>query len=224
MKNKNNNKISRSKIELFMECQRCFWLEAKYNIKRPETISGGYIGQNYDPILKRVFDEHRQNSTKPKEIEEKELDLFPDLEKIKIWRGKGVEFYHHEHKLTYYGKIDDLLITKEKLLVPFDFKTTLSKNFQIYESYKRQLEIYGYLLQKQNEPVSNLGALYVIKIEITENFEKIEERDLLIIENLEYEKYDEILENLKEVYYSDKEPDPHPACPFCYYFEKRKLL
>jgi len=28
-----NNKISRSQIELFIDCQRCFWLDVKFKIK-----------------------------------------------------------------------------------------------------------------------------------------------------------------------------------------------
>jgi CRISPR/Cas system-associated exonuclease Cas4 (RecB family) len=229
---KRNNKISRSKIELFIDCPRCFWLEVKHNIKRPESITGGFIGQKYDPLIKNEFDNYRQTGLKPEKLKELELELFDDYEKLKVWRSKGVEFYHQEHNFVYWGKIDELLIDKNGNLVPFDFKTTLSKNFQIHESYKRQLEIYGYLLLKNGESVANYGAFYVIKIDVIKELENlhkretliIEERDIVLVENLDYKKYDEILENLKEVYYSEKEPEPNPECPFCNYFEKRKLL
>jgi hypothetical protein len=29
-------KVSRSKIELFMQCPRCFWLDVRLKIKRPD--------------------------------------------------------------------------------------------------------------------------------------------------------------------------------------------
>lgn len=227
---KSKIKISRSKIELFVECPRCFWLEMKHNIKRPEVFAGGFIGQKYDPLIKNEFDVHRQNLTKPDRLEELELNLFDDFEKLKSWRNKGIEFYHQEHNFVYYGKIDELLIDKDGNFVPFDFKTTLSKNFQIYESYKRQLEIYGYLFLKNGHQVANYGAFYVVKIDIVKDFQNLnkyetvimEEKDVVIVENLDYSKYDEILENLKEVYYSDKAPDPYPDCSFCNYFEKRR--
>ncbi|MCM8811364.1 MAG: hypothetical protein NC917_06965, partial [Candidatus Omnitrophica bacterium] len=104
--------------------------------------------------------------------------------------------------------------------------------FQIYDSYKRQLEIYGYLLLKNEHQVANYGALYVVKIDIIEETKNsknnevliTKEKDVVLIENLDYEKYDEILENLKEVYYSETPPDSHPNCVFCDYFEKRKAL
>lgn len=208
-------KISRSKIELFLDCPRCFWLEVRHKIKRPEKFSGGYLGSKYDPFLKKIFDDYRKQNKKPKELEEFNFDLYKNYEKLEIWRKKGIEYLHPRHKIVYYGEIDDLLVKEEKYLIPFDFKTTLSKEFQIYESYKRQLEIYGYLLKKQGEEVLNLGAFYVIKVDINENFEKIEERKLIVIENLNYDIYDEILENLKETYFSQKEPEPKENCPFC---------
>jgi hypothetical protein len=209
-----NNKISRSQIELFIDCPRCFWLDVKFKIKRPEKISGGYIGSKYDPLLKNYFDKHREINKTPKEIENHNLSLFSDLETLKIWRGRGIEYFHEKHNITYYGKIDDILV-KDEYLIPFDFKTTTSKNFQIYEEYKRQLEIYGYLLKKNNYPVLDIGIFYVVKIDINENFEKIEEREIVKIENLNYEIYDEILENLIKVYRSEEEPEPNSNCEFC---------
>jgi hypothetical protein len=209
-----NNKISRSQIELFIDCPRCFWLDVRFKIKRPEKFSGGYIGSKYDPLLKNYFDKHREKNKTPEEIEKHNLSLFSDFETLKVWRGKGIEYFHERHNVIYYGKIDDLL-TKDEYLVPFDFKTTTSKNFQIYEDYKRQLEIYGYLIKKNNYPVLDIGVFYVVKIDINENFEKIEEREIVKIENLNYEIYDEILENLIEIYNSEKEPEPNPNCEFC---------
>jgi hypothetical protein len=44
---------------------------------------------------------------------------------------------------------------------------------------------------------------------------KIEEREIVKIENLNYEIYDEILENLIKIYNTDNEPDPDPNCEFC---------
>lgn len=210
-------KISRSKIELFLECPRCFWLDVKHNIKRPEGKRTAYIGAKYDPLLKKNFDELRIKKEIPEEFKDLKYNfrLFDDFKKIKNWRDKGVEFFHPEHNLIYYGKIDDLLLLDEKYLVPFDYKTTLSKDFQIYDSYKNQLEIYGYLLQKAKEKVTNIGVFYVVKIEIQDNFEKIESRELVVVENLNYDFYDEVLEKLKEVYYSNQEPEPNINCEFC---------
>jgi len=206
--------FSRMDIELFIECPRCFWLKKKFNIKRPEKIAGGFIGSKYDPLLKRYFDKHRNIKKTPQEIEKYNLSLFFNLKKLTTWRNQGIIYFHERHNAVYFGKIDDILVEKTSL-VPFDFKATISRNFQVYESYKRQLEIYGYLLKQNGEKVSNKGVLYVVKIDIDENFEKIEEREVIIIEDLNYEIYDEILENLIETYHSKEFPNSNSNCEFC---------
>lgn len=216
-------KISRSQIERFIECPRCFWLEAKHKIKRPEGIKGGYIGSKYDSKLKSFFDNLRLNGGVLEELNNHNLTLFPDLEKLKIWRNKGIEFYHKEHGFIYYGRIDDLLITKEGFLAPFDYKVTISQELKIYEYEKRQLEIYSYLFNKIGMDVSDIGVIYKIKVDIDENFEKIEERKFFI-EKISYSIYDDILENLKEIYFSEKEPEPNQKCEYCkWYLQNIKI-
>lgn len=212
--NKKEIKISRSKIELFIECPRCFWLEVKHNIKRPEKFPSSHLGSKYDSLLKKLFDRYRKEKRKPEELEHLDFELYPDLSKLNNWR-RNIMYYNSSHNIIYYGKIDDLLISKKFELIPLDFKTTLSREINIYESYKRELEIYGYFLKKQGEILLDIGVLYFIRIDINEKFDKIEERKILIIENLNYDKYDEILENLKETYFSLKEPAPNPQCEFC---------
>lgn len=217
-------KISRSKIELFLNCPRCFWLDVKHKIERPKEFEGGYLGSKYDPHLKSYFDKLRKENSNLEELEKHNLKLYPDLDKIKIWRKSGVEFFHEDHGFVYYGKIDDLLVTHSGTLVPFDFKITTSNNFTLYPSEKRQLEIYGYLFYKRGFEVANFGIIYKIKVDINENFEKIEERKIFT-QDLDYSPYDEILEKLKETYYSDKEPNPSQNCAFCKRDEQiRKLI
>jgi len=88
------------------------------------------------------------------------------------------------------------------------------------------------LLLKNKEKVANYGAFYVVKIDIIKELEDsnrretliIEERDVVLVENLDYEKYDEILENLKEVYYSKTPPPANSDCAYCSYFEKRSQI
>ena len=52
-------RISRSKIELFTECPRCFWLETVKGIKRPNTPPF-LINSAIDQLLKREFDTYRK--------------------------------------------------------------------------------------------------------------------------------------------------------------------
>ena len=54
-------KLSRSKIELFVQCPRCFWLDARMRIKRP---SGPPFSLNkaVDELLKKEFDTYRKSA------------------------------------------------------------------------------------------------------------------------------------------------------------------
>ncbi|HEY5442248.1 MAG TPA: hypothetical protein VIJ68_01780, partial [Candidatus Saccharimonadales bacterium] len=45
-------KISRSKIELFMQCPRCFWLDARLKIGRPSSPPFN-INKTIDELFKK---------------------------------------------------------------------------------------------------------------------------------------------------------------------------
>lgn len=211
-----SHRISRSKIELFLDCPRCFWLDVKKGIRRPEGIKGTFIGAKYDPLLKKQFDNYRKKDEVPEILRVNYLRLFEDEKKINLWRSQ-LGFFHKDHGIFYYGKIDDLLVNDDGAFVPFDFKTTLSKERPVYDSEKRQLEIYGYFLKKNHQLVANFGYLYIVKIQIGENFEKKETVELVRVNNLQFDKYDAILDQLRKVFYSDVSPHPSSTCIYCQY-------
>src|SRR3954468_11513451 len=51
-------KVSRSKIELFKQCPRCFWLDARLKIKRPNGPPFN-INKAIDELFKKEFDSYR---------------------------------------------------------------------------------------------------------------------------------------------------------------------
>src|SRR4051812_44681756 len=55
-------RLSRSKIEFFIECPRCFYIDNKLGTKRP-----GYpeftLNKAVDTLFKKEFDEHRVEGT-----------------------------------------------------------------------------------------------------------------------------------------------------------------
>lgn len=62
-------KISRSKIDLFLECPRCFYLDIQKKIKRPPGFPFN-LNNAVDSLLKKEFDRHREAGTKhPIQIE-----------------------------------------------------------------------------------------------------------------------------------------------------------
>src|SRR5947209_2284130 len=72
-------KLSRTKIELFTNCQRCFWLDVKQGVKRPPPAPYT-INSAIDYLLKAEFDVHREKGTQ-----------HPIMEQFKI---EGIPFAH----------------------------------------------------------------------------------------------------------------------------------
>src|SRR3989344_1124904 len=52
--------LSRSKIDLFVECPRCFYLDRKLGVGRPD-MPGFTLNIAVDHLLKKEFDIHRAN-------------------------------------------------------------------------------------------------------------------------------------------------------------------
>jgi len=56
----NSFKISRSKIDLFIECPRCFYLDRRLGVGRPPGFPFS-INSAVDALLKQEFDVYRSN-------------------------------------------------------------------------------------------------------------------------------------------------------------------
>lgn len=159
-------RISRSKIELFTQCPRCFWLEARLKIKRPSTPPFR-INTAIDELLKKEFDIHRAAQTKHPLSEAYGLDLVPfQHAKMEEWRDamrRGIQYLHPKTNLNITGGIDDVWedpSTGE--LVIADYKAT-SKNGEVsidadwQIAYKRQIEVYQWLFRANDFKVSNMA-------------------------------------------------------------------
>jgi hypothetical protein len=55
-------KLSRSGIELYLECPRCFFINHRFGIRRPSGPPFN-INSLVDRLLKKEFDVHRVNAT-----------------------------------------------------------------------------------------------------------------------------------------------------------------
>lgn len=159
-------KLSRSKIELFTQCPRCFWLGERLKIKRPSSPPFR-INSTIDDLLKKEFDIHRAAGTKHPLSEAYGLDLIPyQTEKMDEWRDalrRGIQHLHTKTNLLISGGIDDVWVdpaTDELVIV--DYKAT-SKNSEVsidadwQIAYKRQIEVYQWLFRQNDFMVSDTG-------------------------------------------------------------------
>jgi hypothetical protein len=157
-------KVSRSKIELFTQCQRCFWLDARYKITRPSSPPFN-INKTIDELYKKEFDVHRSAGTPHPIMLENNVQAVPfQHEKMDEWRHNftGVYTLHKPTNLHVFGAVDDVWVNQAGELIVVDYKAT-SKNKQVsldsdwQISYKRQMEVYQWLLRQNGFTVSDTG-------------------------------------------------------------------
>lgn len=158
-------KLSRSKIDLFLECPRCFYLDNKLGVKRPPGFPFS-LNSAVDALLKQEFDAHRANGEQHPLQKEYGIDARPVAhEMLNSWRENfvGVQFFHGATGMMVTGAIDDLWINGKGEYVVVDYKAT-AKSEAVTEldqawqdGYKRQMEVYQWLLRQNGLQVSDTG-------------------------------------------------------------------
>ncbi|HVV15490.1 MAG TPA: PD-(D/E)XK nuclease family protein [Candidatus Paceibacterota bacterium] len=158
--------LSRSKIDLFLDCQRCFYLDNKLGVARPPGFPFN-LNSAVDALLKKELDAHRAKGTQHPLAKAYGLDAVPLAhEKMDEWRDAlrhGVQWLHKETGLLVRGGVDDIWVTPDGELIVIDYKAT-SKDGRIesldeewHKGYKRQLEVYQWLLRQNGFKVSDMG-------------------------------------------------------------------
>jgi CRISPR/Cas system-associated exonuclease Cas4 (RecB family) len=155
-------KVSRSKIELYTQCPRCFWLDVRLKIKRPEGPPFN-INKAIDELFKKEFDVYRAKGAPHPLMQEYNIDAIPFAhDKLDDWRETfvGVQYLHESTNLLVFGGIDDLWVTPDGTAIVVDYKATakdrevnIDANWQI--SYKRQVEVYQWLLRQNGLVISD---------------------------------------------------------------------
>jgi len=223
----NNWKLSRSKIDLFVGCPRCFYIDNRLGTARPP----GYpfaLNSAVDTLLKKEFDIHRAKNKQHPLIEKYGVDARPvSHEDLDEWREnfKGIRCLHKPTGFTISGAIDDLWINSKDEYIVVDYKAT-SKNEDITElnkewqdGYKRQMEVYQWLLRQNEYKVSNTGYfVYCNGKTDRKAFDAKLEFDITLIP---YEGDDSWVEptiiKAKECLDGDKLPSPGKDCDYCEY-------
>tara|TARA_B100000965_G_C19537518_1_gene734074 strand:- start:245 stop:1117 length:873 start_codon:yes stop_codon:yes gene_type:complete len=174
-------KISRSKFEDFLKCEKCFYLQVVKGLQ-PSGMPKFKLNELTDTLLKKEFDECRVKKISHRKLIEKNLDhIIPfdagltkitnskkqvvEIPLIDVWRDsihKGIKARYKNTNILLGGGIDDIWInTKTKELIIVDYKSQASKNQvsqetyfgvgNFHESYKTQLNFYAYVFKKMKK-------------------------------------------------------------------------
>ena len=158
-------KISRSKLDLFTECQRCSYLDLKFGVKRP-SMPAFTLNNAVDELLKREFDIHRANKSQHPLLKKYGLDAVP-LDDPRMDMGpdavqRGIQYHHVPTNILLRGGIDDVWVNLEGEFIIVDYNATSKKvgpssEDDLYDQYKRQMEIYQWLFKMNDFKVSPTG-------------------------------------------------------------------
>lgn len=229
-------KLSRSKIDLFIECPRCFYLDNKLGTKRPGMPSFN-LNIAVDTLYKKEFDEHRKNKTKHPIMDEYHIDAVPFEHKdMDMWREnfEGITYKHTPTDLLVSGAIDDIWLAQNGELIVVDYKAT-SKEGTIKslsdsaweDQYKRQIGVYQWLFKQNGFDVSSTGYfVYANASDKEKDFNNTLKFETTLVPcEGETTWIEPTLEKIKKTLDSEEIPETGERCEFCPYREAcgRKL-
>ncbi|MDD5449410.1 MAG: PD-(D/E)XK nuclease family protein [Candidatus Omnitrophica bacterium] len=183
-----------------------------------------------DKLLKKEFDLLRENKEAHELMKKYKIDAIPAQHpELDDWRNnfKGVRYLYNPTNLLIFGAIDDLWQNPAEEYIVVDYKATakteeiiaLDKDWQ--DGYKRQMEIYQWLLRQNGYKISKTGYFVYCNGRLAaEKFDGKLEFDITIIP---YEGNDGWVENtVKDIHSclnSNEIPSADEDCDYCAYID-----
>ncbi|MDE2311681.1 MAG: PD-(D/E)XK nuclease family protein [Patescibacteria group bacterium] len=158
-------KLSRSKLDLFLNCPRCFYLDRRLGVGQP-SMPAFTLNVAVDALLKKEFDVHRARQTTHPLMAKYGLKAVPFMHpNMGQWRENfvGVQFLHKPTNFLVFGAVDDIWQTPDGVLHVVDYKATSKdgevelENTKWHNQYRRQMEVYQWLLRQNGFEVSDTG-------------------------------------------------------------------
>jgi RecB family exonuclease len=220
-------KLSRSRIENYVRCKRCFYLDRKCGTEQPPTFP--YTLNNaVDALLKNEFDQYRSKGVAHPYVIEYGIDAIPlSHPELTYWRmmQRGIQYHHEPTNFMVAGVVDDVWINRNDELVIVDYKaTSTKKDIFLRESYKRQMEVYQWLFRKNGFAVSDTG--YFVYCNADNSREQFNSALHFNISLLPYVGDGSWIENtlleIKSCLMSDVLPKMTKDCDYCGYWDAIK--
>lgn len=229
-----------------MQCPRCFWLDVRLKIKRPSGPPFN-INKAIDELFKKEFDYYRAKVQPHPLMTESGVDAVPyQHAQLDKWRralgsNAGVDTVNKETNLHVYGAIDDVWVDADGKLIVVDYKATaksepvkaLKEEGTWHDTYRRQMEIYQWLLRQNGFDVSDTGYfVYATGSWAHDKFDNVVKFETHIFPHHGKSDWvEDTLAEMKKAMDSDIMPGvgrqvmrPDEPCEFCTYARQRTQL
>jgi len=229
-------KISRSGVETFKDCPRCFYLNVVKGLKDIDTIPFT-LNNTVDLLVKAEFDYCREKQIPHEVMKDENINAVPfQHEEIDNWRNarsKGVEYHHKNLNLILSGGIDDVWTIKNSKppeLIIVDYKAQAKKEKELntknyledrfHQGYKFQLDFYRYLFHNLGFKIHKTGYFLVYNAkQERKNFGKnMEFQRFLVPYKFKDETLDEIesiVTDMKKIMDGNTLPKGNRSCQEC---------
>jgi hypothetical protein len=215
--------ISRSKLDLFLECPRCFYEDL---VRRNGRPGGPAFTLNIavDELFKREFDTYRARQEPHPLFATVGLEAVPLQDpRLDHWRRNftGVRWLDGDTGWTLFGAVDDLWLGRDGRVMVADYKATAKAAHvtaaTLHPAYRRQADVYQFLIAQQGLEVSDRAwFVYANGLKTADGFHDTLRFDTRLV------PYDgdrswvaEAFRAAVALVLSGQLPDPGPECAWC---------
>lgn len=228
-------RVSRSGIESYLACPCCFCFTYRLGLRRP-SIPPLKLNLLADKLLKKEFNFYRRQRSTPPLFSQLGLEGIPfDHPLLDVWRTpwRGLSILHKSTNLRITGAVDDVWIIQGALCI-VDFKVSdypqepSLENDGYGPAYKRQLEVYRFLLKQQpviGAPVSQTAYILYWNALDRDRFDNVLHFTPTLVSHVCDDSWIEpVLLEIKKCLLTNMAPEPNPECEVCSYVQARHRL
>ncbi len=219
-------RLSRSKLENFIQCPRCFYLDRRLGVAQP-SLPAFTLNSAVDALLKVEFDSYRLQQKPHPFMTQSGLSLIPYAHpELESWRHnfKGIRHHHQASNFMLFGAIDDIWVDQKGQLFIVDYKATstnaeITLDSEYRQAYKRQMEIYQWLFRQNRFSVSSTG--YFVYCNAVKDYGYFDKKLNFKLHLIEYRGHDHWVEqsllDARECLSDDQLPSYGEDCEYCRY-------
>ena len=235
--------LSRSRIENFVRCKSCFYMEQIEGIKFP-SIPGFNINEATDVLLKRDFDKYRKAKEPHPYLVNAGYDFLIPYEHEHFEKWTQSMHFGAKDRLHYVddvtnlkvgGGLDDVWLNiNTNCLHVVDYKSTSQKSDKgpitlddwWKASYKRQMDLYVWVMTQKGFNVSKTGYFLYCDGDRFSDYSFLNQNDAsmkfkmsLLSYEVNFDWIEPTLMNIRECLHKKECPNHAPACEYGQFFD-----